>query len=115
MRLPERLPGTCVRLFDSGRGMGAAMELQGKNFIGGERSGSGTETFAGLNPATEAKLPPDFHNATQAETDGAVRAAEAAFVDYRGMAAEARAAFLERVGEEILALGDEVIDRAAAE
>src|SRR6185437_16217567 len=95
--------------------MGASMELHGKNLIGGEQSALGTEVFSGVDPATGANLPPDFQNATQDETDRAVRIAEAALSNYRGMPAETRAAFLERIGEELLALGDEVIERAAAE
>ena len=50
-----------------------------------------------------------------AEVDSACAAAEAAFDSYRATTREARAAFLERIGQEILALGDDLIVAAMRE
>jgi NADP-dependent aldehyde dehydrogenase len=52
-------------------------------------------------------------NIDQLET--ATRAAEAAFDTYRAIAPQERAAFLERIAENIEAIGDELIERAVAE
>lgn len=49
------------------------------------------------------------------DVDAVCAAAAAAFPAYRATDAEARAAFLERIGEEILALGDELIEAACRE
>ena len=45
-----------------------------------------------------------------ADVEAACAAAEAAFDEYRALDRENRAQFLERIGEEILAIGDPVID-----
>ena len=50
-----------------------------------------------------------------AEVEAACAAAEAAFDAYRATDAEARAAFLEAIGEEIVALGDLLIETACRE
>ena len=50
-----------------------------------------------------------------ADVDAACAAAEAAFDVYRSTDREARAAFLEKIGEEILAIGDELIETAMRE
>lgn len=92
------------------------MELHGKNLIGGKAVVSAnTKTFSGVNPATGEKLSPQFHEATVAEADEAMVLAEKAFEEYRRQPAEKIAAFLERVAEEILKLGDELLQRASAE
>ncbi|MGD0093101.1 MAG: aldehyde dehydrogenase (NADP(+)) [Planctomycetota bacterium] len=91
------------------------MELHGKNIIAGETSGAGTRTFSAVNPATGAELAPAFHEATDAEVNRAVEFAAAAWGDYRHRAPEQIAAFLETCGAEIMALGDELIQRAHAE
>lgn len=92
------------------------MELHGKNLIGGRAVAStNTKTFSGVNPATNEKLSPVFHEATAAEADEAMVLAEKAFEEYRRQPAEKIAAFLDRVAEEILKLGDELIQRSSAE
>ncbi len=50
-----------------------------------------------------------------ADVDAAMRAADAAFVEYRQTTGEARATFLERIADEIVALGDALIERAHLE
>jgi 2,5-dioxopentanoate dehydrogenase len=90
-------------------------DLHGKNIIGGKLSAENSETFAATNPATGAALAPRFHTATTREVDAAVTAANAAFREYRRVAPDERAAFLERIADEIMALGDALIQRADAE
>lgn len=92
------------------------MELHGKNLIGKKAVASAsTKTFTGVNPATGEKLSPVYHEATPAEADEALALAAKAFEEYRRQPAEKIAAFLDRIAEEILKLGDELIQRASAE
>ena len=53
------------------------------NFIGGDRSASGSTTFQAVNPATGDKLSPKYFEATNQEIDSAIRIAEDAFQAYR--------------------------------
>src|SRR5205823_6350518 len=91
------------------------MSLSGKHLIGGKFSAEGTETFTGINPATGEKLAPAFHEATTAEIDRALGEAEQAHETYGEQSPENRAAFLDRIAEEIMALGEELIQRAHQE
>ena len=50
-----------------------------------------------------------------ADVESAAAAAEAAFDAYRATSREARAAFLDRIGEEIVAIGDTLIETAMRE
>ena len=89
--------------------------MHGRNFIGADTSAEGRDAFEAVNPATGETLPTRFHLATDAEIDRAVRAADAAFSAYRALPAERRAAFLERIADEIVALGDDLLERAHRE
>ncbi len=92
------------------------MELHGKSLIGGRATVSAnTKTFSSIVAATGEKMQPLFHEATSIEADEAMALAEKAFEDYRRQPAEEIAAFLDRIGEAILKLGDELIQRASAE
>jgi NADP-dependent aldehyde dehydrogenase len=92
------------------------MELHGKNIIAGKAVASaGTKTFSGVAAATGEKLQPFFHEATPAEADEALALAARAFEEYRRQPADKIAAFLDRIAEEVLKLGDELIQRASVE
>lgn len=91
------------------------MNLTGLNDIAGHSAGSGTTTFTAVNPATAQQLPIAFHAATPAEVAKAVEGAEAAFAEYRHTTPEDRATFLETIATEILALGDDLVERCCAE
>ena len=91
------------------------MPLHGQSIVGNEISCCGGVPFRGVNPATGAELEPDFFDAEPAEVDHAMKLAEAAFDPYRHKASAERAAFLDRIGAEIDALGDALIERAVAE
>ncbi len=69
----------------------------------------------GVNPVTGETLQPAFVEATTSDVDRAVRSAEAAFDAYAALPPARRAAFLRAIGEEIVALGDELLARAHAE
>lgn len=91
------------------------MALIGQNFIGSSRSGNGSTTFQGINPATDTKLEPKYVEATSDEVDQAVQKAEEAFNEYRQKSKINRAEFLEAIADEIMALGDALIERASPE
>ncbi|MGH7602051.1 MAG: aldehyde dehydrogenase family protein, partial [bacterium] len=91
------------------------MEITGHNFIGNERSGQGTVTFQAVNPATGANLSPPFYEATRQEIDAAIQQAEEAFPQYSARSGRERALFLEKIADEIVALGDGLIQRCNEE
>ncbi|OQP84157.1 aldehyde dehydrogenase (NADP(+)) [Rhizobium rhizosphaerae] len=91
------------------------MDLTGNLLIGQSSvAGDGGEIF-GIDAATGAALPGTFHGATKADVERAAALAWAAFPVYRETALEARAAFLETIAENILGIGDSLIERAMAE
>lgn len=91
------------------------MELTGKNFIGNTLSNEGKTTFQAYNPATGQTMAPLFYEATAAEVDQAAQRAEAAFRIYREKSGAERATFLESIADEIMNLGDALIDRCMQE
>src|SRR5689334_4751844 len=91
------------------------MSLHGKNFIGDQlRSGAG-QTFSATSPLDCSPLPGTFHHAALSDVEEAVSLAEAAFGTYGSSSGEERARFLEKIADEIMALGNELIDRARLE
>ncbi|MDB6019398.1 MAG: aldH [Pedosphaera sp.] len=92
------------------------MELHGKSIIGSKTAISdGSRSFYAVTAATGEKLSPLFHEATTAEADEALSLAEVAFREYQRQPADKVAAFLDQIGDEIMRLGDELIQRANAE
>ncbi|WP_062012748.1 aldehyde dehydrogenase (NADP(+)) [Aureimonas sp. AU4] len=91
------------------------MTIQGEQIIG-RQIARGTEgAIHGIEAATGQTLQPAFGGATQADLERACQLADEAFDPYRALPAERRAAFLEAIADEILALGDELIERCCAE
>lgn len=91
------------------------MSITGKHLIGAEQVNSAGKTFNVTDPETGVSLPPDFAEGTDGEVERAARLAEEALDPFRNAPLEKRAAFLETVAEELLALGDELIERASQE
>lgn len=91
------------------------MKLSGQNFIGSEKSSTGSKSFNAVNPATEKELEIPFFEATSIEIDRAIGKAEEAFKVYRNKSGKEKATFLEAIADEILALGDDLIQRCIAE
>lgn len=89
--------------------------LTGHQLLGSRESAESPDTFFARNPALGTDLEPAFHEAAPAEVDEAVALASGAFSPFRRLLPEARADFLEAIAEEVLALGDELLERAAAE
>lgn len=89
--------------------------MTGKNIIGQALSGSGKEVFYGINPATGQQLEPAFYEATEEEINSAIEKAVEAFQTYRLVNGKNKAAFLEMIADEIIALGDDLIKRGMEE
>ncbi len=89
--------------------------LTGEMLLGNEAvRGAGVEFYA-ANPADGTTLEPGFAAGSAADVDAACALAAAAFDRYRETGMEERAAFLETIAEELLSLGDTLLDRAGAE
>lgn len=89
--------------------------LSGGGLIDGRwQRGSGA-AFHATEAASGAVLAPEFHDATTVEVGAAVAASVRAFPDYAARPRRDRAEFLARIAEEILALGDALLDRVMLE
>jgi len=91
------------------------MILEGKQVIGNSISAEGESTFQALNPTTGEKLPTQYHKATKAELELAAQKAQAAFKIYRKKSGLEKAAFLDKIAEEIENIGDDLVQIATAE
>ncbi|MFD1611488.1 aldehyde dehydrogenase (NADP(+)) [Sphingomonas tabacisoli] len=88
--------------------------IDGSILIGSETRRT-NETFAGRDAASGATIGPAFCEAGAADVADACALAAAAAPAFAALSPEGRAAFLERAGEEILAIGDVLIETAMAE
>lgn len=84
--------------------------ITGKNQIGFELSGKGSDTFRTFNPSKNIENNWEFHEATSEEVNKAIDLAAFAFETYAEIADEQRALFLEAIADEILALGDPLLE-----
>ena len=91
------------------------MTITGEHIIASTFTASKNHTFQATNPVSGETLSTEFHEATQEEINQAAEQAEAAFQVYRKKSGKEKAAFLEKIGEEIMALGDELITRCEQE
>ncbi|WP_242158667.1 aldehyde dehydrogenase (NADP(+)) [Aestuariivivens sediminis] len=84
--------------------------ITGKNYIGNTLSARGTRTYHTFNPKLNTPTPIPFYEATDEEIGDAVALAWDAFKVYRKISGAKRAAFLNAIADEILALDQELID-----
>lgn len=91
------------------------LTLHGHSLIAGKLTSDSEKTFSAKSPLVDGSLEPAFHEANAADVDQAVRHAEDAFEIYRRVGDSARADFLDTIANEIVALGDELIQRAHLE
>lgn len=89
--------------------------LKGHNLIGFSESKEGKKFLQSFSPVKENKLPETFAVATDNEVNTAVNKATTAFGIYKVLSAEKKAVFLESIADEIMAIGDELIQRALLE
>ncbi|WP_426260267.1 aldehyde dehydrogenase (NADP(+)) [Sphingomonas sp. DC1100-1] len=88
--------------------------IDGALLIGGDTRQAETR-FTAVNPATGETLIPDFSSAGADAVAEACALADAAFPAFAATDPETRAAFLERIADNIVGLGDDLIVRAMAE
>lgn len=69
----------------------------------------------GRNPATGELLEGEFLESSVGEIDAAARAAERAFEPYAALIPQRRAEFLRAIAQQLLALGERLLERASAE
>ncbi|BDA84077.1 fatty aldehyde dehydrogenase [Aureimonas sp. SA4125] len=91
------------------------MTILGEQIIGhAVRKGTHGEIF-GLDAATGEKLEPGFGGATMDDLEAACALADEAFYVFSETSLEDRAVFLETIADNILAIGDELIERCITE
>ena len=91
------------------------MSITGEAIIGGVQERGAAGSFKAWDPARRDYLEPSFHMVTPDQIDRACRLAGEAFDSFRATSDQERARFLDTVAEQILAIGDELIERAMAE
>ena len=91
------------------------MDLRGEQYIGSQLSQKGERTFQATDAETGEVLEGLFYEATLDEADQAGKAAESSFDRFRKTSHEKRSSFLQRIADEIEALGDTLIQRAVKE
>lgn len=87
----------------------------GEMFIGAAALRGAHGVVHGVNPATDETLEPAYGLAGADDVERACALAWEAFDAYRETSLAQRAAFLERIADNILALGEALIERAVAE
>src|ERR1700712_5014974 len=76
---------------------------------------AGVTTFLAVDPSSGDTLAPPFASAGVDDVAQACALADAAFASFSETDLETRAAFLETIADKIVAIGDELIDRAVQE
>lgn len=74
-----------------------------------------SKAFRGHDASTGDEIEPDFEVSTSSDVESACEAAHQAFLAFQAVSSEKRAAFLEAIGDQIMALGDELLERAHKE
>jgi NADP-dependent aldehyde dehydrogenase len=91
------------------------MTLTGKMLIGQHAISGSRDAIRAINPATDTPLEPPYAGGSSEHVEQACALAWAAFDTYRETSLADRAGFLERIADNIEALGDALIERAVAE
>ncbi|WP_064965648.1 aldehyde dehydrogenase (NADP(+)) [Tenacibaculum ovolyticum] len=89
--------------------------ITGKNYIGNQLKAEGTTTHKTVNPKLNTQNSTPFFQATLNEVNEAVELADSAFKVYRNISGKQRAAFLNAIADEILALDTELTDMYMSE
>ncbi|WP_035483488.1 aldehyde dehydrogenase (NADP(+)) [Gaetbulibacter saemankumensis] len=89
--------------------------ITGKNYIGNTLSANGSVTHHSINPKLNIPTDVPFYEATEEEVNEAINLAWEAFKEYRRIPGVRRAAFLNAIADEILALDQELIDAYTTE
>ena len=91
------------------------MIITGEALIGGVAVKGTGAAIRAYNPSLQQQMEPEFHSVDVAQIDQACRLADDAFDTFRALSDEKRAVFLETIGEQIMSLGDVLVERVMAE
>ncbi|RFU48885.1 aldehyde dehydrogenase (NADP(+)) [Paraburkholderia sp. DHOC27] len=91
------------------------MQINGDMLIGGSSVHGSKGALRAFDPVRHAEIEPVFGAGSTADVERACELAALAFDPYREAPLETRARLLEAIGENILALGDALIERAHIE
>ena len=91
------------------------MTVSGKSLIAGEFIGDTSQGFIAFNAIENKPMSIKFVNASEQEVELAIVRANEAFLSYSQVSAEKRGHFLRTIGEQIMALGDELVITASTE
>jgi len=91
------------------------MQITGKNFIGFSRTTQTNKPFQVYSLVKDENLEGEFSLASSEELEQALTLAEKAFEEYREISTERRAQFLDAIAEEIMLLGDALLERCSLE
>lgn len=91
------------------------MDLQGKQLIAGKFTASSTDTFQAINPSMNAPFGVSYHEGSAEEVAAAARQAQQAFKALREASDHTRADLLDGIADEIMALGDNLLNIAHQE
>lgn len=89
--------------------------LHGKSSIAGALLEPGARTFHAISPLDSTRLEPEFHECSTDDVHRALVLADEAFQISRRKSGAERAALLEKIADEIMAIGDELLQRAHIE
>ncbi|MGH2664524.1 aldehyde dehydrogenase (NADP(+)) [Flavobacterium sp.] len=84
--------------------------ITGKNYIGSQLIANGNKTYKTFNPQLNIENPWIFTEATSDEINLAVDLASMAYDTYKNYSGNQKADFLNAIADEILALGDELLE-----
>ncbi|MGG8497525.1 aldehyde dehydrogenase (NADP(+)) [Tenacibaculum sp. TC6] len=93
----------------------AASKITGKNHIGYRISAKGTITYKTFNPELNTDNEPTFFEASSEEINEAVSLATKAFESFKTIPGQKKAAFLNAIADEILNLGDTLLQTYCSE
>ncbi len=86
------------------------MQLTGKSLIAGHWEKGSELGFNAINPALNTPLSQTYYNATEQLIEKAIEEANSAFAVYSLLSANQRAEFLRKIADNILDLGEQLID-----
>lgn len=89
--------------------------METRNLIGYNYQPGEGDKFKAIDPSLGIDLPGDFYAASISEADAAMNLADKAFAAYRNIGTTQKAAFLRGIADEIMTVGDALIERAMAE
>lgn len=90
-------------------------ELKGLSIIGSRRGSASERTFRASDPLTGDQVGPDFYSSGLDELNHAAALADAARIPFGRTPGSARALLLQRIADNIEALGESLIERASLE